>query len=186
MFAIDLTLDEVKELYAVQTFRFRDHSYDARYRCACPSVVRQVESSVHTSKQAVKLTFVQVKACDGLGTLQLRALAVVLFIEQQRHSAGCRCRVPTLKEVLVLVNAAQRAGKTVGVAIHTLVRCAAATQGSCAQSRPGTWEARKAPRARDRAARQHEPQAPLQGLLHLPKACRAPAVAAVVQSQRHR
>ena len=33
------------------------------------------------------------------------------------------CRVPTLKEVLALVNAAQRAGKTVGVAIHTLVRC---------------------------------------------------------------
>jgi hypothetical protein len=135
VFAIDLTLDEVKELYAVQTFRFRDHSYDARYRCACPKCGASsglVEPNVHTSKQAVRLTFVQVKACAGLGTLQLRALAVVLFIEQQRHPAGCRCRVPTLKEVLTLVSAAQRAGKTVGVAIHTLVRCAAATQGSCA------------------------------------------------------
>ena len=39
------------------------------------------------------------------------------------------CRVPTLKEVLSLVNAAQRAGKTVGVAIHTLVRCAAVVTG---------------------------------------------------------
>jgi hypothetical protein len=45
---------------------------------------------------------------------------------------------------------------------------------------------RKAPWARDKATRQHEPQAPLQGLLHLPKARRAPAVAGVVQSQRHR
>lgn len=31
-------------------------------------------------------------------------------------------RVPTLKEVLSLVKAAELAGKTVGVAIHTLVR----------------------------------------------------------------
>lgn len=38
VFAIDLTLDQVKELCAVQTFRFRDHSYDARYRCAHPPV----------------------------------------------------------------------------------------------------------------------------------------------------
>jgi hypothetical protein len=36
VFAIDLTLAELKELYAVQTFRFRDHSYDARYRCVKP------------------------------------------------------------------------------------------------------------------------------------------------------
>ena len=32
IFAADLTLAEVKELYAVQTFKFRDHSYDTRYR----------------------------------------------------------------------------------------------------------------------------------------------------------
>lgn len=32
VFVADLTLDQVKELYAVQTFKFRDISYNSRYR----------------------------------------------------------------------------------------------------------------------------------------------------------
>lgn len=38
IFASDLTLAEVKELYAVQTFKFRDQSYDTRYRCCLQSL----------------------------------------------------------------------------------------------------------------------------------------------------
>ncbi len=30
IFAADLTLEQVKELYATQTFKFRDHSYETR------------------------------------------------------------------------------------------------------------------------------------------------------------
>lgn len=47
----------------------------------------------------------------------------------QTHPLMCRlwmgascCRVATLKEVLALVNAAEKMGTTIGVAIHTLVR----------------------------------------------------------------
>eukprot|EP00208_Stichococcus_sp_RCC1054_P002144 CAMPEP_0206145956 /NCGR_PEP_ID=MMETSP1473-20131121/29054_1 /ASSEMBLY_ACC=CAM_ASM_001109 /TAXON_ID=1461547 /ORGANISM="Stichococcus sp, Strain RCC1054" /LENGTH=449 /DNA_ID=CAMNT_0053542359 /DNA_START=124 /DNA_END=1469 /DNA_ORIENTATION=- len=59
VFVADLTLDQVKQLYAVQTFKFRDISYNSRYR------------------------------------------------------------VPTLKEVLDLVNSDANKAKKVGVAIHT-------------------------------------------------------------------
>lgn len=105
------------------------------------------------------------------------------------------CRVPTLKEVLSLVNAAQRAGRTVGVAIHTLVRCVAAVPASCQCWRPyqgmaAAW-CRGTPGSSHRYAETCTASASLS--MREParacwtrRACRAAAAAAAVQpQQRH-